>query len=154
MGRVNGQNASAHNIFELEGGEGDEWGLSVRVDFEPVLALDLEMEQQKMVLFSIIPVFNADGRFYSPAFVNPYEVEEADGKLHTDYHTRVKQSGEIARTRIVTPLSFRCCRSRARDSNTATSAGTTTKTTWTYPTPQSAHPLPLPPQAPHQGALR
>jgi hypothetical protein len=59
-------------IFALEGSQTVYIQQAVIADFTPVRALDIEDNVHKMMLFSIIPTFNRDGRFYSQGFTNPY----------------------------------------------------------------------------------
>jgi hypothetical protein len=75
----------------------------VVIDFEPVKAIESEFTPQRLTTFSIIPTFNPDGKYYTTAFLNPFDDEmEEDGKMITQHQTRVKEySTEIALNDIV-----------------------------------------------------
>ena len=45
----------------------------VRVDFTPVKALELSDPHHKLRDYSILPIFNNDNRYYSQAFITPYD---------------------------------------------------------------------------------
>ena len=68
------------------------------IDFQPVKAIDSQYSQQRLTTFSIIPTFNPDGKYYTTAFLNPFDDEmEEDNKMLTQHESRVKEySTEIA----------------------------------------------------------
>lgn len=68
--------SNSHNVnpylFQLEGKKGSYFVDPISSDFSPVRALELFNKNQQLISYSIIPTFNADGRFYSQAFLVPF----------------------------------------------------------------------------------
>lgn len=93
----NSENLS-ENYLVLKGSESTYFEEEVVIDFEPVKAIDSEYSQQRLTTFSIIPTFNSDGKYYTTAFLIPFDDEmEEDGKMLTQHQSRVKEySTEIA----------------------------------------------------------
>lgn len=84
-------------------------------------AIDPEITPQRLTTFSIIPTFNPDGKYYTTAFLNPFDDEmEDDDKMITQHQSRVKEySTEIAEDDIVIALLHSCCRNREMPTLTA-----------------------------------
>jgi hypothetical protein len=66
-------------------------------------------------------VFNGDGRFYSQAFMNPYEGLETEEKLVCGHETRVRETTEIPSDNIVRFVLLSCCLSRRTRTRTVSS---------------------------------
>lgn len=81
-----------HNHFYLRGSEATHLQTEVVVDFQPVKALDPSISAHHLATFSIIPTFNSDGKYYTTAFLNPFDDElEEDDKMITQHQSKVKE---------------------------------------------------------------
>jgi|LakMenE01Jun11ns_1017448.scaffolds.fasta_scaffold8646019_2 hypothetical protein len=45
----------------------------ISVEFEPVKAIDPNIDPHHLSTFSIIPTFNNDGKYYTLGFLNPFD---------------------------------------------------------------------------------
>jgi hypothetical protein len=122
------------NHFHLKGDHNAYFQEEVLVDFQPVKAIDAQQSPQRLTTFSIIPTFNPDGKYYTTAFLNPFDDEiEEDGKMLSQHQTKVKEySTEIALNDIVCLLIFSFCPNRGIPIPSAASASNVTRIIWRY----------------------
>ena len=77
---------TTENYFLMRGTETTHFKEEVMIDFQPVKAIDSQYSQQRLTTFSIIPTFNPDGKYYTAAFLNPFDDEmEEDNKMLTQH---------------------------------------------------------------------
>lgn len=73
------------NHFLIKGNATAYFKEEVIIDFEPVKAIDPFLSPPRLSSFSIIPTFNQDSKYYTLAFINPFDAdqEEEDDKIRT-----------------------------------------------------------------------
>ena len=92
MRSISGKDRLERSPYELSmwGKAGTHYREHVVIDFSPVKALELTDPSQHLRTYSILPTFNNDERFYSQAFITPYDGTEDDCKMWTQHETKMR----------------------------------------------------------------
>lgn len=88
------------NWFMLKGNKDCYFNAKVAVEYTP--AICAKRESNNIEICSIIPTFNNDGKYFTPAFIVPYVDRPSDKELFEEHLRNADECRPIAGKHIVT----------------------------------------------------